>query len=203
MAYQFKIKLEGIKKPPVWRRLIVPEDITFERFHMIIQAAFGWMDCHLYKFGDKPYHGSLEIKGTEETDDDTIGFDAELYAALGICPRKTMRADETKLADIFGKGTKKLTYLYDFGDDWVHTITLEDTVENIGDHAVCTAGKGACPPEDCGGPYGYENLKQMFEEEPDSKEADEQRRWLGLDADECFDAKYFDLEETNEMLKEV
>ena len=114
-----------------------------------------------------------------------------------------MRADETKLADIFGKGTKKLTYLYDFGDDWVHTITLEDTVENIGDHAVCTAGKGACPPEDCGGPYGYENLKQMFAEKPDSKETDEQRRWLGLVADECFDAKYFDLEETNEMLKEV
>ena len=100
MAYLFKIKLEGIKKPPVWRRVIVPEDITFERFHMIIQAAFGWMDCHLYKFGDKPYHGSLEIKGTEEPDDDTVGFDAELYAALGICPRKTMRADETKLADI-------------------------------------------------------------------------------------------------------
>lgn len=55
MAYQFKIKLLNVKKPPVWRRVIIPENCTFEEFHHTIQISFGWNNEHLHRFGEKPY----------------------------------------------------------------------------------------------------------------------------------------------------
>ena len=62
MTLQFKIQINGITKPPVWRRVIVPETFTFERFHYVIQAAFGWENCHLYEFYEKSF-GSQSFIG--------------------------------------------------------------------------------------------------------------------------------------------
>lgn len=149
ITYQFKIKLRGISKPPVWRRVLVPANFTFAGFHAVIQEAFGWWNEHLYCFGDKPYSQSLYIAEENKEDWYRPDYDARKFT----------------LGEIFGDGgiVKKLCYVYDFGDDWIHDITLEKVLDEYSDHATCITGKGACPEEDCGGLWGYEDMKENGE----------------------------------------
>ena len=105
-------------------------------------------------------------------------------------------ASKVKLRAYFGKDTSKsLVYWYDFGDDWMHIVKLELVSDEVLLHPRCLAGKGTCPPEDCGGVGGYEYLKALFREDPESEEAQDMREWLGLEEDETWDANYFNLEE--------
>lgn len=193
MVYQFKVQIKGITKPPVWRRLVVPAEFSFMRFHEVIQAAFGWEDDHLFQFGDKGYQSTFRIA---HPSDDDLGRD------LGIGP-KTLDASKVKLSTVFTEGVRKLTYIYDFGDDWIHDITLEATSEEKRKTALCIAGKGQCPPEDCGGPYGYEEIKEVLQTSPDSKKVAEAKEQLGLDDNETWDVAAFDLEDANAALKGV
>ena len=151
LTYQFKIKLRGITKPPVWRRVLVPANFTFSGFHAVIQEAFGWWNEHLYSFGDKPYSRVLTIAEVHDEDwSDTPDYNARAFT----------------VGEFYGEKLDpkhKLCYVYDFGDDWIHDITLEDIIEELHPHASCTAGKGACPEEDCGGPWGYEDMKENGE----------------------------------------
>lgn len=170
MAIQFKIQIRDIKKPPVWRRIVIPGNFTFHDLHNTIQSAFGWWDEHLYQFQRHPFDGGWTVKEPDDEDDN-----------WGERPED---ARETNvLSFIQHMGLEKFVYVYDFGDSWVHDITVEkiDHDANL-DHPVCLAGKGACPPEDCGGPWGYEELK----EEMDKDEINE-----------------FDLEEVNEELESI
>lgn len=158
ITYQFKIKLRGITNPPVWRRMLVPANFTFAGFHAVIQEAFGWWNEHLYCFGDKPYSRVLTIAEVHEEDwGNAPDFDARKFT----------------LGEFFGDGgiVNKLCYVYDFGDDWTHDITLEKVLDEYSDHATCITGKGACPEEDCGGPWGYEDMKENGEID-DSKDFD-------------------------------
>ncbi len=144
-TYQFKVKLRGATKPPVWRRVLVPADFTFSGLHAVIQEAFGWWNEHLYCFGDTPYRRQLTIAEPNEDDWDEPDYNAR----------------EFTVGEFFGEGTgaQNLCYVYDFGDDWIHDITLEQVIDRESSHATCTAGKGACPEEDCGGVWGYESMK--------------------------------------------
>ena len=170
MAIQFKIQIRDIKKPPVWRRIVIPRNFTFHDLHNTIQSAFGWWDEHLYQFQRHPFDGGWTVKEPDDEDDN-----------WGERPED---ARETNvLTFIQHMGLEKFVYVYDFGDSWVHDITVEQIDQNATlDHPVCLAGKGACPPEDCGGPWGYEELK----EEMDKDEINE-----------------FDLEEVNEELESI
>ena len=149
VTYQFKIKLRGASKPPVWRRVLVPAHFTFSGLHAVIQEAFGWWNEHLYCFGDTPYSRTLIIAEPNEDDWRQPDYNARTYT----------------LSEFFGDGetTQKLCYVYDFGDDWIHDIVLEKTLPESTDHATCTAGKGACPEEDSGGIWGYEEMKENGE----------------------------------------
>lgn len=190
MTYQFKIQIKGITKPPVWRRVLVPDAITFQQLHFVIQEAFGWENAHLYSFSDKAYGGSFYISEPDEMD------------AFSFVPRKD--ASKLKLRTFLGKdSSKSLVYWYDFGDDWIHTIKLEAVSDEALLHARCLAGKGTCPPEDCGGVPGYEYMKGLLEEDPESEEAQEMREWLGLEDGETWDANHFNLEETNLYLSQL
>ncbi len=146
LTYQFKIKLRGITNPPVWRRVLVPANFTFSGFHAVIQKAFGWWNEHLYCFGDKPYSQSLYIAEENKEDWYRPDYDARKFT----------------LGELFGDGgiVKKLCYVYDFGDDWIHDITLEKVFYEYSDHATCIKGKGACPEEDSGGVWEYEDMKE-------------------------------------------
>ena len=168
-TYQFKIKLRGISKPPVWRRVLVPANFTFSGFHAVIQEAFGWWNVHLYCFGDKPYSRMLTIAEIHEDDwGDAPDYDARKFT----------------LGELFGDGgiIKKFCYVYDFGDDWTHDITLEKVFEEYSDHATCIKGKGACPEENSGGVWEYEDMKEDGEIE---------------------DSAFIDLEEINKHVEAV
>ena len=189
MEYQFKIKLKGVTKPPVWRKVIVPADFTFLKFHDVIQTSFGWEDYHLFEFSEKAYDGNLHIALPSEYDSDDM---------VDI-----LDASKIKLSQIFVGDFRKLIYVYDFGDDWVHEITLEAVLLDIHKKAICISGKGNCPPEDCGGSYGYENMKKILQTKPDSEEAAEYLNWLGLYEDEIWDINSFNIDDINDELEQV
>lgn len=192
MVFHFKIQIKGITKPPVWRKLSVPANFTFHRFHDVIQTAFGWDDYHLFEFKDKEWQSNIRISVPVEDN----FFDPDFFA-------DTKDSSKIKLSDIFNDKFRKLLYVYDFGDNWVHEITLESISEDKQKTAICLSGKGACPPEDCGSIYGYEDMKEVFATMPESKEADKYREWLGMDESEIWDAGAFDIEEVNTYLKQV
>ncbi|MDR1883649.1 MAG: plasmid pRiA4b ORF-3 family protein [Prevotella sp.] len=193
MVFQFKIQILGITKPPVWRKIAVPSSFTFFKFHKVIQAAFGWEDYHMFEFKDKEYRSNICISAPLEDD----LFDSIFFEDMQD------DASKIKLSEIFTSSGQNLLYVYDFGDEWVHKITLESITDDKKKKAVCLSGKGACPPEDCGGTYGYEDIKNVFKTDPTGDQADEYREWLGLDEEDVWDADAFNIDETNVYLKDI
>lgn len=175
--YQIKITLID-SKPPIWRRLIVHSNVRLNVFHDAIQYSMGWQDCHLHQFEkDGILYG---------IDDDDFGLEIE---------------DEKrfKLSDILREEKDTMIYEYDFGDGWRHKIILEKRLpfDPSSKLVKCIKGKKACPPEDCGGVWGYENLLKIVGD-PEHPEHEEMLDWLGGD----FDPEHFNLVETNNMLSQ-
>ena len=142
-AYQLKITLEE-SRPPVWRRVVVPANITLNQLHRVFQTAMGWENYHLHEF---------KIGEVLYSDDPAEA------AEMGV----TAESDsDHRLGDVVTKLTMKFSYIYDFGDDWRHTVELEKIIppaETSGT-AVCIGGEMCCPREDSGGIRGYyEKLK--------------------------------------------
>lgn len=166
-VYQLKATIVGTK-PAVWRRLLVPETTTLANLHHVLQAAFGWWDCHLHEF---------EIGGVRYGADDGEGW--------GAPPKDEHRARLRTVA----KERSVLTYVYDFGDNWEHKVVVEKILpaEAGANYPVCTGGRRSCPPEDCGGVWGYEELLAAISD-PEHDEHDSMLEWVG---DE-FDADAFD-----------
>ena len=170
---QLKITLDDVK-PTVLRRIEVPFDIRLDRLHLTIQAAMGWTNSHLYEIraGDVGWS--------------TPNPDAD-WAGDFIDARKARLGDV--LEDI---GTKKLVYLYDFGDGWEHTIYVERLVDPEPGvlYPRLIAVSGRCPPEDCGGPFGYADLLEAIKD-PLHERHSELTEWIGDEFDpEADDAKY-------------
>ncbi|VAW84354.1 hypothetical protein MNBD_GAMMA16-1922 [hydrothermal vent metagenome] len=179
--YQIKIILEG-SKPPIWRRLLVHSSIKLNLFHEAIQYSMGWLNCHLHQF---------------EKDGILYGLaDDELGADFGP---ELEDENEYRLSDLLNSEKDSLIYEYDFGDGWRHKVTLEkilpfDTSAGV---VTCIKGKRSCPPENCGGIWGYENLLEIISD-PAHSEHEEIIEWLGSD----FEPEYFSLSETNNMLSQ-
>ena len=176
-SYQLKITL-NYTKPPVWRRFIVDSDIKLPDLHKVIQTVMGWYNSHLHQFLINEDYYSLP---DDEFESDSIDY------------RKV------KLDRVITAPKQKFSYEYDFGDGWEHTIVLEKILpkEMQAKHPVCIDGKRNCPPEDCGGIPGYEDLCDIMQK-PKSKNYREMIEWLG----EVYDPEKFDLESINDMLKE-
>ena len=180
MSYIFKIKLRGLSKPCVWRRISVPENLTFAEFHLVIQSAFGWTNTHLYEFVDTLFRPKYRV------------VESSHFEFCGA--QDVQNAEETLMSEYLKSKGDKCIYTYDFGDGWEHDVVLEG-VENDGkSDPECISGKGLCPPEDCGGVYGYERLKALAAADDLAPEDEEMFEWYGLDF-ECFDPEYFDLDE--------
>ncbi|HEY1932080.1 MAG TPA: plasmid pRiA4b ORF-3 family protein [Acetobacteraceae bacterium] len=155
-----KVTLNEIR-PPIWRRVLVPANMTLADLHQAIQAAMGWMDGHMHTFNI----------GGRQFGDPTMIEDAENEARM-------------KLRQLQRTGVKRFGYTYDFGDDWVHTVLIEARPPaTMPDHVpACVAGERCCPPEDCGGPWGYEELLAILAD-PDHPEHEERLEWLGGEFD--------------------
>ena len=191
--YRLRIELNGIE-PMVWRRIEVPSSYTFYDLHVAIQDAMGWLDYHQHEF--ELQRGSRGVR---------IGIPGEFV-------RETVRASwEVPLADYLS-ARKKLTYLYDFGDDWDHTIHVEAVTTDDSSESLprCVAGENATPPEDCGGPPGYSDLKAVLAG-PKNAEYRNVREWLKNGHAKCywvFDPFAFDIakvafRDPSEQLKAV
>ncbi|MDP4245687.1 MAG: plasmid pRiA4b ORF-3 family protein [Bacteroidota bacterium] len=186
MSYQFHIQLMDILDPVVWRRVSVPEQFTFYRFHRVIQAAFGWKNAHLFEFSPDRVR-SYPVIGVPDP-----GWDEE----------PIMDSKKAKLSDFFSSPMQKFTYLYDFGDYWIHAITLEKVTEEKALRAYCIAGDGACLPEDCGGSRGYASFKEILRD-PNHPEFLEMMQWVGLTKSQNWDKGHFNLEKTRVAVQKI
>jgi len=177
MVYQFKITLKDTK-PPIWRRIQMPSTYTFWDLHIAIQDAMGWMDCHLHEFTVKSLDRrefSFGIPDMEFDDSDTLpGW-------------------KHKISKYLSRNNPTLEYVYDFGDYWKHKVELEDIlpVEDGVNYPLCLKGKRACPPEDCGGPWGYQELLEVLSD-PEHDEYEDIKTWVESMKVWPFDPEYFD-----------
>jgi len=177
---EFRVSLNDIE-PEIWRRFMLLENATFEHLHECIQDAFGWEECHLFEFRDKK--GRNAIAHAEE--DDTF-LDEDVPAV-----------DELTLASFFTKKGTKCQYVYDMGDSWEHAVEFLGAVE-LPDNFQrrLLDGARACPLEDSGGVWGYQNcveVASMSEEDikksGDAEEKLERKEWIGDWNPEAFDLK--------------
>lgn len=175
---QIKIQLDHCK-PAIWRRVVINNNLSFGELHQVIQTTMGWENCHLHQFdvGDRCI-APPEVEGDPFADQPIESEDATYLSGLPA-------------------NLKKFRYWYDFGDDWMHTVSIEKRlpVDAAAPPADLLAGKNACPPEDCGGPWGYgELLKQKVAGTLDEDHAE----WLGE-----FVPEAFELEEEQEFLRQA
>ena len=157
---RIRIALEDIE-PEIWRRVDVPLDLNLKGLHDVIQAAMGWQDYHLFEFaiGDKAY-------GVPDPDWD-----------FG---RKVLQAKLAKLETFIAQGVREIAYVYDMGDDWRHTITIEaiEAADPSQKYPRFVDGARRGPPEDVGGiPGYYEFLDAMAK--PRHREHRRMTQWYG------------------------
>ena len=154
-------------EPKVTRRMDVPVDVDLEDLHLYIQAAMGWMNCHLWEFQARRY-GEIAHWAYEDHD---AGIEGTLLDIIG-----------------FLDGKAEVTYVYDFGDSWTHTVRIGKIQPARDDrrYPYLVSGAGRCPPEDVGGAWGYAEFLRAFDD-PDS----EYREYLPdyADADGTWDAE--------------
>ena len=173
VIFQLKVSLCKIQ-PEIWRRLLVPGNMKLDMLHETIQGAMGWKDEHLHEF---------VINGITYGDPDNPpngSFTSE-------------QGTKTKLKFLGLNPGDKFLYRYDFGDDWVHEVLVEQILEPVlkEDYPLCIAGERACPPEDCGGLPGYEHLLNVLQN-PSDPEFHDLLEWVGGTFNpEEFDAKAY------------
>jgi hypothetical protein len=187
-TFEFLIQLKDVSEPEVWRKLTVPSYFTFRELHDIIQVAFGWRMSHLFQFSENGFRSQQSI--TEIDEDFDLG-DATKLDAKAIL-----------LSDVFMKVNQKFIYIYDFGDNWEHEIVLERIIPEISAQPVLLDGKGTCPPEDCGGPWAFQDFKQILADKK-HPEYEEYLSWLGLEGNEEWNADAFDLEEAQSIIEDI
>ncbi|MBF0207167.1 MAG: plasmid pRiA4b ORF-3 family protein [Oligoflexia bacterium] len=180
---KLKITLLDIK-PTIWRRVLVEDTMVFDKLHAVIQKVMGWDNCHMYDFSFGP---ELRISNADEFEDNW-GAEEDLPAA------------KTKLSKLIDEKGIKFLYNYDFGDGWRHQILVEDILD-LGklketSYPVCLDGKRACPPEDCGGSWGYMELIEALKD-PEDDRHDEMSEWVSDD----FDPEHFSVNDANLLLR--
>jgi Plasmid pRiA4b ORF-3-like protein len=177
-VYQIKVTLKG-SQPPIWRRIQVTSVTTLAQLHRILQCVMGWEGYHLYRF----VAGGIEC-GDPRMLEEMEGEDAR----------------KVTLATLVWGEKCKFLYEYDFGDSWEHELLVEKMlpVEVGKRYPICLTGKRACPPEDCGGIWGYTGFLEAIHD-PQHPEHEEMLEWVGGE----FDPEAFDLDEVNTVLQSL
>ena len=176
LIYQLKITLADVK-PPVWRRVQV-KDCSLAKLHAVLQISMGWTNSHLHVF---------DVGGEQYGED-----------PMGELDWKSERT--AKLSQLVAAGHERFVYTYDMGDSWEHLIEVKKTlpVEKGVRYPRCVEGKRACPPEDCGGPWGYEEFLEAVGD-PKHEQHEDLLEWIGGE----FDPEAFDADKVNQELRQV
>ena len=181
-VYQLKVTLQGIK-PAIWRRIQVPGHIKLGVFHEILQEVMGWTNTHLHQFVIQGKHFGAPHKESDSP--------------------ATEDENKLTLAEAIHLAGAIFSYEYDFGDGWEHQLKVENVLPVEGNNLfpACLAGTRACPPEDCGGPYGYQELLEALRE-PHHERHEELAEWLSeFSEGEGFDPERFNLTWINQALR--
>ena len=177
-VHRVKVTLRQVK-PPVWRRIEVPSNIRLSDLADVLEAAMGWLGGHLHAF---------EADGVlyETPDGESFGF------------HRPSDERKVRLGEVVPEVKSKMRWDYDFGDGWEHNVVVEaiEPARTDVTYPVCLTGKGACPPEDCGGPWGYSNLLAALGD-PTHEEHEELTEWVGED----FDPAEFDADRTTQRMR--
>jgi hypothetical protein len=172
-----KVTLQGLK-PPIWRRVLVPGSVTLGVLSNVILVAMGWQGGHLHEFN---------IAGRDYSEPGTLD---------GVANERRLT-----LNGIIKDGVKRFTYIYDMGDDWEHIIAIEkiQPADPGQGYPRCIDGKRNCPPEDCGGVWGYAELLEILAD-PAHPEYEERLEWI---EDDDFDPEGFYIDAINERLAAI
>jgi hypothetical protein len=178
VTFQVRVDLDDAK-PPIWRRLLLSSELMLDELHPVLQQAMGWTDSHLHQF----------LVGENKMDRFAEQFHMQFMLDEGA---DGVLENRVRLDELLAEPKDRLFYRYDFGDGWEHTLVVEKVLPRSGDEppALCSGGARACPPEDCGGIWGYHELLQ------DPTIAHE------VVADD-FDPANFSVEETNAGLRDL
>lgn len=171
-----RVELRDIA-PPIWREIEMPGDYSFWDLHVAIQDAMGWLDYHLHAF--------LPADREDNDGEWEIGIPCEDDPG-GV--RETLASWQVPIVKHFNQVGDRIVYVYDFGDEWTHDIVLEEITPSDSERPVtCIGGERACPPEDCGGPWGYQTMLEALADPGHDQRAD-MKSWIG----DSFDAERFD-----------
>ena len=181
-SLQLKVQLEDIN-PVIWRTFQIDQTETFFDLHEILQIVMGWENAHLFEFQIKERKIGLLPDEDEMWDTDASLEDSESILMLDM---------NLKEGDSFH-------YIYDFGDNWKHLLTVEKVLADDETNCpICLGGARNCPPEDCGGIWGYADMLETLRYTKNS-EADEHTTGLSKD----FDPNYFNIDAVNRVLKHL
>lgn len=175
-AFLFRVELQNIS-PQIWREILVPSSYSFWDLHVAIQDSMGWLDYHLHAF---------RLQDPETGEALEIGIPDDEWSPDG---GRVIAGWQTPIRSYLNAAGQTVIYDYDFGDGWSHRIELREIVplEPGARYPKCVGGERACPPEDCGGIWGYENLLEAISD-PAHEEHDSILEWLGGE----FDPERFD-----------
>jgi len=184
-VHTLKVTLRHVK-PPVWRRILVRSETRLSAVANLTILAMGWDGYHLHSF-ETPDRTRYGIPDRDDLP--MFGFG-----------RPTLDESKHKLGDVLPAVGSKLRFDYDFGDGWEHDLVVEaiGRPESASTYPLCVAGKRACPPEDCGGPWGYQEMLEALADTKHERHA-ELVEWIG---DE-FDPAEFDADEVTELMQSV
>ena len=175
MIRQYLVQLENVE-PLVWRRILIPDDSSMWELHCAITDALGWLDCHLHKF---------RLIDPPELHPGCVGIPSEWD------DREILPGWEIKTEQFFYAPEVSAQYMYDFGDGWTHRVTFEKELpeEDGASYPRCIDGAHACPPENVGGPWGYQDFLKAISDKNDP-EHETMLAWCGGQ----FDPTWFDME---------
>jgi hypothetical protein len=175
--YLLKMQLLDIE-PAIWRRVVVPANITLDRLHDVIQIVMGWTDSHLHEF--------------------TIG--KERYTEYPESKEDGLACGRYRLGDLIKQKGRTFRYLYDFGDSWEHELIIEESRyvnPGLRTELACLEGERACPPEDVGSVPGYFEFCNALKD-PSHEEHESYMEWSGGE----YDSEEFDADAVNwELMK--
>lgn len=176
-------------EPTIYRQVLVKSNMPLEKFHLVIQAAMGWYNCHMHQY-------STEDGRVIATKD----FDFEILPEEDLLDGRKL-----KLGDLLKKKDDVLLYIYDMGDNWDHEIILREIlpVDKSLKYPICAGGALACPLEDSGGLEGYENIIEVLNDKSDPEHSHIAKWTKDLTGSSKYDPNRFDKSEANSRLAEL
>lgn len=195
MAHKLKITLQ-YTEPKIYRTVVVPEHFSFHELHYVIQCVMPWNNSHLYQFNTGRAYAS-DIISLINTDDEMF------FGGFSDPQHDQYDANKTFLADFFNGKSKKMSYIYDLGDDWTHhIIVLKKPSEEVL-ISKCIKGENPAPIDDCGGIPGFYEIVEISKLKRKNEEEQEIMEWYGIPKNKTYEEVYkFDIDQTNLLLAE-